>query len=115
MKNEKSKIKKRQKRVRAKVKGTKDMPRLSIYRSNRYLYGQLINDEKAVTIVGISEKELENKKATKSARAKELGTLFAKKVIAKKIKTVRFDRGSYKYHGRVKAFAQGTKEGGLTF
>ncbi|MBI2431095.1 MAG: 50S ribosomal protein L18 [Candidatus Levybacteria bacterium] len=107
--------KKRQKRVRAKVRGTKDMPRLSMYRSNRYLYGQLINDEKAVTIVGISEKELENKKVTKSARAKTLGTLFAKKVIAKKIKKVRFDRGSYKYHGRVKAFAEGAREGGLKF
>lgn len=108
-------MKKRQKRVRAKVRGTKDMPRLSVYRSNRYLYGQLINDEKAVTIVGISEKELDNKNVTKSSRAKELGILFAKKVISKKIKKVRFDRGSYKYHGRVKAFADGAREGGLQF
>ncbi|QQG40941.1 MAG: 50S ribosomal protein L18 [Candidatus Levyibacteriota bacterium] len=113
--NNKNQKLRRRKRVRARVKGSKEMPRLSVFRSNRYFYGQLINDEKAATIVGVSEKELENKKAEKTERAKKLGQLMAKKAIGEKIKKVVFDKGSNKYHGRVKAFADGAREGGLVF
>lgn len=114
--NNKSSKLRRKKRIREKLQGTKDMPRLSVFRSNRYLYGQLINDDKSVTILGVSEKALGNVgKATKTDKAKKLGEFIAKKAIAEKIKKVVFDKGSNKYHGRVKAFAQGAREGGLAF
>ncbi len=103
-------------RTRAKTKGTAEKPRLSVYRSNRYIYAQIIDDNKGKTIVGISEKELVIKeKVKKSDRAKELGLLLAKKASVKKITAVVFDRGSYKYHGRVKQVAEGAREGGLKF
>ena len=106
----------RQVRVRAKMKGTKDKPRLSVFRSNHYIYAQIINDEKGETIVGASEKELSLKEqAKKTDKSKELGMLIAKKALAKKISEIVFDRGSYKYHGRVKAVAEGAREGGLKF
>lgn len=106
----------RQKRVRIKVKGRENRPRLSVFRSNKYIYAQIIDDSKGKTIVGISEKNLSLKeKVSKTVRASELGKLLAKKAIAKKISEVIFDRGSYRYHGRVKEFAQGAKEGGLKF
>ncbi|MEK7160012.1 MAG: 50S ribosomal protein L18 [Patescibacteria group bacterium] len=103
-------------RVRAKTKGTLSKPRLSVYRSNRFIYAQIIDDDKRKTIVGVSEKNLSLKEKTKKAdKSKELGLLIAKKALAKKIKEVVFDRGSYKYHGRVKAVAEGAREGGLKF
>ena len=111
-----NKKQKRQKRVRAKIAGTKDKPRLSVFRSNRYLFAQLINDEKGQTLIGVSEKELSaGEKVNKTEKAKQLGTVLAKKALHKKINTVVFDRGSYLYHGRVKAFAEGAREGGLKF
>lgn len=101
-------------RVRAKTKGTNEKPRLSVYRSNKFIYAQIIDDQKGKTIVGASEKELAIKdKKTKTEKSKELGLLIAKKAIAKKVKEVVFDRGSYKYHGRVKQVAEGAREGGL--
>ena len=103
-------------RVRAKIKGTLDKPRLSVYRSNRFIYAQVIDDTKGKTIVGVSEKNLSLKEKTKKTdKSKELGLLIAKKVLDKKIKEVVFDRGSYKYHGRVKAVAEGARQGGLKF
>nr|MBI5455917.1 50S ribosomal protein L18 [Candidatus Levybacteria bacterium] len=103
-------------RVRAKIKGTSDKPRLSVYRSNRFIYAQVIDDEKKKTIVGVSEKNLSLKeKVKKSDRSKELGLLIAKKALDKEVKEVVFDRGSYKYHGRVKAVAEGARQGGLKF
>lgn len=106
---------KRQKRVRLKIK-TAEKPRLSVYRSSRYFYAQVIDDIKGKTLVGVSEKELSGKdKSTKTQKAKLLGKLMAKKALAKKIKKVVFDRGSYFYHGRVKSFAEGAREGGLDF
>lgn len=103
-------------RVRAKIKGTSEKPRLSIYRSNRFIYAQVIDDESKKTIVGVSEKNLTLKdKVKKSDRSKELGALIAKKALEKKVKEVIFDRGSYKYHGRVKAVAEGARQGGLKF
>jgi len=106
----------RKKRVREKIKGTNDRPRLSVFRSNSIMYAQIIDDGKKTTMLGVSEKNAENKiTGTKTERAKSLGLLLAKKAIAKKIKTVIFDRGNYKYHGRVKALAEGAREGGLIF
>jgi large subunit ribosomal protein L18 len=106
----------RQTRIRARVKGVAAQPRLSVFRSNKYVYAQVIDDETKKTIVGATEKELSLKeKLNKSERAKELGKLIAKKAITKKIEKVVFDRGSYRYHGRVKAIADGAREGGLKF
>ena len=103
-------------RVRAKTQGTSQRPRLSVFRSNSHIYAQVIDDEKGQTIIGVSEKDLTLKeKVKKIDRSKELGALMAKKAIEKKVKEVVFDRGSYKYHGRVKAFADGAREGGLKF
>lgn len=103
-------------RVRAKTKGTLQKPRLSVYRSNKFIYAQIIDDEKGKTIVGVSEKNLSLKeKKSKTEKSKELGLLLAKKAIEKKVKEVVFDRGSYKYHGRVKQVAEGAREGGLKF
>lgn len=106
---------KRQVRTRAKIKGTESRPRLSVFKSNRFVYAQLVNDEARKTIVGVSEKHLEEKLAGKSARAKAVGALLAKKAIDKKIKKVVFDRGSYSYHGRISEIAKGAREGGLEF
>lgn len=105
----------RQKRTRAKVVGTQTMPRLSIHRTNKYMYAQLINDETHKTILGISEKHLETQNAGKSEKAKSLGSLIAVLAKEKKITKVVFDRGAYAYHGRVKAVAEGAREGGLVF
>ena len=116
MKNKKEKNIRRKIRTRAKVQGTKERPRLSVFRSTRYFYAQVIDDEKAITLVSVSEKELDkDKKFKKIDKAKELGFLLGKKALKKNIKAVRLDRGSYRFHGRVKAFAQGAREGGLQF
>ncbi len=103
-------------RTRGKIVGTKERPRLSVFRSSRFIYGQIIDDQNKVTVLGVSEKLLGDKKeAGKTNRAKQLGLLLAKTASKNKIKSVVFDKGSYKYHGRVKAFAEGAREGGLIF
>lgn len=104
----------RHNRVRAKISGTISIPRLSIFRSNTGMYVQLIDDQNSKTIASVSNKEIK-KKDTKVKIAKELGLLIAKKAKEKKISKIVFDRGSYKYHGRVKALAEGAREGGLQF
>ncbi len=103
-------------RVRRKISGTPDRPRLCIYRSNSNLYVQIIDDVAANTIISAStlDKEIKTKHANKEA-AKELGTLIAKKALDKKIETVVFDRGGYIYHGVVKELAEAAREGGLKF
>ncbi len=107
---------KRKIRVRSKVKGTLARLRLSVHRSNKSIYAQLINDDKAETVLGVSEKHLgKDVKGKKSDKAKELGLFLAKLAISKKIKNVVFDRGSYVYHGRIKQVAEGAREGGLKF
>ena len=107
---------KRQTRIRAKVKGTGARPRLSVFRANKHMYVQIIDDEKMATLIGVSEKNLEKETGIKKIeRAKKLGLSIAKLAIAKKITTVVFDKGSYKYHGRVEAVAIGAREGGLQF
>ena len=103
-------------RVRRKISGTAERPRLCIYRSNNNLYVQIIDDVAGNTIVSAStlDKEIKIKHANKEA-AKELGTLIAKKALEKKIETVVFDRGGYIYHGVVKELAEAAREGGLKF
>lgn len=114
--NKKDRKLQRRTRVRSKVKGTKDRPRLSVFRSNRFIYAQLINDEIGKTIIGVSEKHLTNKaKLKKKELAKLVGALLAKKAQDKNIKKVVFDRGSYAYQGRVRGIADGAREGGLEF
>ena len=103
-------------RVRTKISGTAERPRLCIYRSNANLYVQVIDDVAGKTLVSAStlDKEIKTKHANKEA-AKELGTLIAKKAQAKNIKAVVFDRGGYIYHGVVKELADAAREGGLEF
>lgn len=101
-------------RVRAKVSGTAEGPRLTVFRSNRGIYAQIINDEIGQTIVSVSagEAKIKDKKIAVSL---ELGKLLAGKAVAKGITRVVFDRNGYKYHGRVKALAEGARAGGLKF
>ena len=127
--------------MRAKISGTNSVPRFSVFRSNKNIYAQLIDDEKGVTLVAASDKGLSQKPKTKtSAPAKatadkqsskkdkkeiirtgkiliayEMGKIIAEKALKKNIKKVVFDRGGRKYHGRVKAVADGAREGGLVF
>ena len=109
----------RHRRVRAKISGTIKVPRLCIFRSNKYIYAQLIDDEKNKVLISASDiksKSIANKKTGKKIdSAKAAGQLLAKKALDKKIKKVVFDRGGYKYHGRVRAVAEGAREGGLEF
>lgn len=106
----------RHKRVRNKISGTPECPRLSVFRSNTGVYAQIIDDIKGVTLVSAStlDKDVKNKHANKEA-AKEVGTLIAKRAQEKKISNVVFDRGGYIYHGVVKELAEAAREGGLKF
>ncbi|MEK7517188.1 MAG: 50S ribosomal protein L18 [Patescibacteria group bacterium] len=114
--NKKDRKLQRRIRVRSKVKGTKDRLRLSVFKSNRFIYAQLIDDEARKTIIGLSEKHLLDKVGKKKIElAKAVGALLAKKAIEKKIKKVVFDRGGNAYHGRISAVADGAREGGLEF
>ncbi len=103
-------------RVRTKISGTAERPRLCVYRSNTNLYVQVIDDVSGKTLVAAStmDKEVKEKHANKVA-AKEVGTLIAKRATEKNIKTVVFDRGGYIYHGVVKELAEAAREGGLEF
>lgn len=102
-------------RVRRKIIGTTDLPRLSVFRSNKFIYAQIIDDSNQKTLLGVSEKSLKDAAGNKSEKAKALGMLVAKEALAKKIDKVVFDRGSYVYKGRVRALADGAREGGLIF
>ncbi|HVT01575.1 MAG TPA: 50S ribosomal protein L18 [Patescibacteria group bacterium] len=104
----------RVKRIRAKLLDLKSSPRLSVFRSNNHIYAQIIDDVKGETLVSASDKEVEAK-GNRTQIAEELGKTIAKKAIDKKIKSVAFDKGSYKYHGRVKALAEGARKEGLQF
>ena len=106
----------RQKRVRAKVRGTSDRPRLCVYRSLKNISAQIIDDEKQVTLVSASTLDKEVKtKASNIASSKEVGALIAKRAIEKNIKSVVFDRNGYLYHGKVEALADAAREAGLEF
>ena len=100
--------------MRIKIKGTASRPRLSVFRSNKGMYLQLIDDEKDKTLISARSSEVKSKDK-KVVISYELGKLIAKKGIDKKIKAIVFDRGGYKYHGRIKAVADGAREGGLEF
>ncbi|MEQ1552555.1 MAG: 50S ribosomal protein L18 [Ferruginibacter sp.] len=104
-------------RIRKKVNGTASMPRLTVFRSNSDIYAQLINDETGTTIAGASskQKDIAAQKAPKVDKSKMVGESIAKKAIELGISKVVFDRSGYIYHGRVKAVAEGAREGGLIF
>ena len=100
-------------RIRAKAAGTAKKPRLSVYKSNRNLSAQLIDDEKGATIVSVHSND--SKAETPMERAKDIGGEIAKRAKAKKVTTVVFDRGGYMYTGNIKEFAEGARKGGLKF
>lgn len=102
----------RQKRIRAKIAGTAECPRLSVFKSNRFISAQVIDDDNGVTLVSFSSQALKGKKAD---QAKEVGKEVAKLAKSKGIDKVVFDRGGYIYTGRVQAVAEGAREGGLEF
>lgn len=104
----------RKRRVRAKISGTAKCPRLSVYRSNKSIYVQVIDDTKGKTLASVKLSEIKKAKNNIES-AKELGKLIAKKCKEAKITKAIFDRGGYKYHGKVKAVAEGAREGGLKF
>jgi LSU ribosomal protein L18P len=107
---------KRHIRIRKKIFGTKERPRLCVFRSSKHIYGQIIDDTENKVLVSASDLELKAKeKMTKTKKAYKVGKLLAEKAKALKIEKVVFDRAGYKYHGRVKALAQGAREGGLKF
>lgn len=107
------KFERRRKRVRAKISGTAERPRLSVFKSHKFMYAQLIDDEKGYTLASISSKGLKGK--TMAERAAKVGEGIARKAIAVKIKKVVFDRGGYLYAGKIKAVAEGARKGGLEF
>lgn len=112
-----SKTEKRQKikrRVRRNIFGTAERPRLSVYRSNKEIYAQLIDDKAGVTLASASSRE-KAELTTKTEISASVGKLIAEKAKAKGIETVVFDRNGFVYHGRIKALADGAREGGLNF
>ena len=104
-------------RIRKLISGTKEHPRLSVFRSNKEIYAQLIDDVNGNTIVSSSsaEKEISKTKGNKTETASLVGKKLAEKAVSKGIKQVSFDRSGYLYHGRVKSLADGAREGGLKF
>ena len=105
----------RRRRVRAKAWGTAERPRLSVFRSNRGVLAQLIDDHAAVTLVAVVWTEAELRGMGSMAQAKRAGELLAERAKQAGIETGVFDRGAYRYHGRVRALAEGAREGGLRF
>ncbi len=105
---------KRRKRVRRKVVGTADRPRLSVYRSNVHIYAQLIDDDAQATLAAADSREVGEAESRKDA-ARKVGELIASKASEAGIETAVFDRGGNKYHGRIAALAEGAREGGLKF
>jgi len=115
VRNNKRRIK-RASRIRKKILSVSSRPRLTVFRSNKYIYAQIIDDSKAATIVSVVSRDAESTTQLKKMEASiSAGKLIAKKAAEKKIKEVVFDKGGYKFHGRVKAFADAAREGGLSF
>jgi len=104
----------RHQRIRSRVSGTKELPRLCFFASNSHIYAQLINDEKGQVLASANDLKLKTKE-DKIKKAGEVGKLIAKLGLEKKIEKVVFDRGGFKYHGVVKALAEAAREGGLKF
>ncbi len=113
MKSIRDKQVRRHRRVRAKVVGTTERPRFSVSRSSKYLFAQVIDDAKRKTIVGMSDAKVKGK--TKSERAFELGKTIAVRAQEQKVTAVVFDRGGFRYQGRIEQIAKGAREGGLKF
>ncbi len=107
----------RQARIREKIAGTPERPRLAVFRSGKHLYAQIIDDSKGVTIVSAStlDKGLKGKVGDTIEGAKKIGATIAEKAKSKNIQTVVFDRGGFQYHGRIKALADAAREAGLKF
>jgi large subunit ribosomal protein L18 len=105
---------KRRRRVRAKVRGTAERPRISVFRSNRGIFAQLIDDESGRTLTSVSWTEPDLRGLGKMEQARRAGALLAERARAAGVESAVFDRGGYQYHGRVKALADGAREGGLT-
>jgi large subunit ribosomal protein L18 len=104
----------RRRRVRAKVSGTAERPRVSVFRSNRGIFAQLIDDVAGRTLASVNWTEADLRSLRGAEQARRAGELLAQRATAAGIQTAVFDRGGYKYHGRVKALAEGVREGGLT-
>jgi large subunit ribosomal protein L18 len=100
-------------RIRARLSGTLAKPRLSIFKSNRHMYAQLIDDTTSKTILGLSSEKAEGKNMMEKSKA--LGKMIAQLALGKKITKIAFDRGGFKYTGKIKAFADAAREGGLKF
>ena len=111
----------RKRRVRSRVKGNAQRPRLNVFRSNKHVFVQIINDAEGKTLISMSDLEIKQStkkgsdKSSKRDLASQVGEEIAKKALKKKIKKVVFDKGGYKYHGRVKEVAAGARKGGLEF
>ncbi len=105
----------RRRRVRARVTGTPERPRLSVFRSNKGIFAQLVDDAQGHTLAAVNWIEPELRKLTATEQAKKAGELLAERAKAAGVETCVFDRGGYQYHGRVKALAEGAREGGLAF
>ena len=105
----------RRRRVRAKVRGSAERPRLSVFRSNRGMVAQLIDDDRGHTVAAVSWTESDLRELKPMEQAKRAGELLAQRAKAAGVESCTFDRGGYQYHGRVKALADGAREGGLTF
>ncbi len=118
-KNKRTKRVHRHHRVRGSIKGTKERPRLSVFRSNKYIYAQIINDELGHTLVSSSSMEIKQnnktQKFTPLKKAYQVGELIAEKALKKGLTKIVFDRGGYRYHGRVRALADGARNKGLEF
>ena len=105
----------RRRRVRAKVHGTAERPRISVFRSNRGVFAQLIDDDAGRTLAAVTWTESDLRSLKPMEQANKAGALLAERAKAAGIESAVFDRGGYQYHGRVKALAEGAREGGLTF
>ncbi|MFA7560689.1 MAG: 50S ribosomal protein L18 [Candidatus Izemoplasmatales bacterium] len=106
---------KRHRRMRFQIKGTPERPRLNVYRSNKQIYAQIIDDVNQVTLAQANSREIEGINGSNVEGAKKVGELVAKRAIEKNIVAVVFDRGGYLYHGRIQALADAAREAGLKF
>jgi large subunit ribosomal protein L18 len=104
-------------RLRTRIAGSAERPRLSVFRSNKQIYAQIINDDEGVTVASCSSRinDVSSQPLSKTEQSRLVGHKLAELALSKGISTVIFDRGGYKYHGRVKALAEGAREGGLNF
>lgn len=110
-----NKREKRKQRIRRKIFGTKSKPRLSVFRSNKHIYAQAIDDVEGKTIASASDANLKKGKSTKKEIAEKVGQKIGKKLKKKKIEKIVFDRSGYKFHGRVKELAEGIRKEGINF